>query len=224
MNANKNAASRAYIQETRPEVRKSARTAYGLLRIFLVVYGGIIALCFLRAPFYGRTFVPDFALDIFMTILVMLALSEIWLRTTEYSCKKYKLPEENGNENCKKEKDSFLIRFAFWIFPFRGIHMGLLFLWFFLATYYLLLCGLGISGEKIMCPENFPLSFFIVAGACIFDFASKGIFIFRIPGLSGLVAEFAETAIRSDGNIPSRILDAFLKIFRKISFGKKLDK
>lgn len=211
----------AYLQETRPEIRRSARTTYGLLRIFIVVYGGIIAYCFLRIPFDKKVSVPDFTLYIFMVLLALLAISEIWLRMTEYSCKACKLPGENKSGDCGKEKIPFLLRFAFWIFPYRGIHLALLTLWFFLALYYTLLYGLGISGEVIACPQNFLLSFYAVSVACLFDYSTKGVFIFRIPGLGGLVVEFANTAIRSDGNLGSKILDGFLKIFQKMSFRKK---
>lgn len=220
MNINKDAAVHAYIQKHREDLRMSVRATYGLLRIFLVVYGGIIALGYLYSPFAGKILVPDFSLNIFIALLSILSLSEIVLRMTEYSCEIYTLPEKNGAGGCKKPKDSLLIRFAFWIFPFRGFHRGLLILWFFLSLYYLLLCGLGINGKEIICPGNFPLSFFTVIGASVFDFISKGLFIFRIPRLGEYVAEFANTAIRSDGNIPSKVLDGLIKIFQKMSFKK----
>ena len=210
-----------YLQETRPEIRRSARTTYGLLRIFLVVYGGIIAYCFLRMPFDEKVSVPDFVLSAFMVLLALLAVSEIWLRMTEYSCKACKLIEENEGRDCGKEKIPLLLRLAYWMFPYRGIHLALLTLWFFLILYYTVLCALGVGGNTVVCPENFLLSFYAVAVSCVFDYTTKGIFIFRIPGLGGLVVEFANTAIRSDGNIGGKILDGFIKIFQKLSFGKK---
>lgn len=220
MNTNKDTAMHAYIQKHRQELRMSVRATYGLLRIFLVAYGGIIALGYFYAPFAEKFLIPDSALDIFMATLAMLFLSEIVLRMTEYSCEMYALSGEAGASGCGKGKDPLLVRFAFWIFPFSGIHRGLLILWFFLAGYYLVLCNIGYGGKEIICPENFPLSFYAVAIACVFDFISKGIFIFRIPGLGGLVAEFTNSALRSDGNIPTKVLDGFLKIFQKISFKK----
>lgn len=216
----KEEASRRYIQRRRPDVRMSARKAYGLCRIFLVLYGGIIAAGFFLSPFKGRTLVPDFALDIFMAILAILALSEIVLRMTEYSCETYALAQEKEGMDCENGKDPFLIRLAFWVFPFRGIHIGLMILWFFLAVYYLLICGIGIGENAVVCPENFLASFYAVAAACVFDFLSKGLFIFRIPGLAGLVAEFAETAIRSEGRMAARILEGFLKILPKMPLRK----
>lgn len=227
MNTNKSAPCKnganiplAYLQETRPGVRKSARTTYGVLRIFLVLYGGLIAYCFLRMPFDEKVLVPDFALAIFMILLTLLAVSEVWLRMAEHSCKLLPLPGEIKGGDCADEKTPLLLRFAFWIFPYQGIHLGLLTLWFFLAVYYLFLCGLGITGGITICPENFLLSFYAVAVACIFDYITKSVFIFRVPGLSGLVVEFANTAIRSEGNIGGKILDGLIKIFQKLSFKK----
>jgi hypothetical protein len=217
MNTDKDNGVHAYIQKHRQELQMSVRATYGLLRIFLVAYGGLLAFGYLYSPFAGKVLVQDFSLDIFIAILAMLSLSEIVLRMTEYSCEIYSLSGETGSGACGKNKDTLLIRFAFWIFPFRGFHRGLLVLWFFLALYYLLLSGLG-NGS--VCPENFPLSFYAVAGAAVFDFISKGLFIFRIPELGGIMTELANTAIRSDGNIPAKFLDAFLKIFQKLSFKK----
>ena len=225
MDTNKSTPSQAYIQETCPEVQKSTQTTYGLLRISLVVYGGIIALGFLLTPFAKNVSVPDFAINIFITILTMLALSEIWLRIAERSCKMYLLSEQNPDVAYKKQKDFLLIRFAFWMFPARGIHRCLFSLWFFLAGYYTILCvfGVGVETTKALselCPGNFLLSFYAVSAACMLDGITKSVFLVRIPGLGGLVAEFANTAIRSDGNIPSKVLDGLIKIFQKISFKK----
>lgn len=226
MNTNKNAlskepASRAYIQKHREELRKSARASYGLLRVSLVIYGGLIAFFYLLSPFTERNLVPDFSLNIFIAILAMCSLSEIVVRMTEYSCQTYAISKKNEGNCTEASFGKGFAKIIFSTFPFRGIHRNLLALWFFLATYYLILCGMGASEKIYICPENFSLSFFAVVGACMFDFISKALFIFRIPGLGGLVVEFANTAIRSEGNLGSKILDGFLRVFQKISFGKK---
>lgn len=219
MNEHKSAASHGYIKRHRQELRRSVRATYGLLRFFLVMYGGIIAFFYLYSPFAKKALVSDFSLYIFMVILALLSLCEIALRMTEYSCEIYTLPEADDDEGYGKKNDSVLIRLALRI-PFRGIHLYLLVLWFFLALYYLVLSGIGYGEKEAICPGNFLLSFYAVAGACVLDFISKGIFIFRIPGLGGYVAEFANTIMYSETNTLAKIMSGFLKIFQKMSFGK----
>lgn len=219
----KEAASLEYIKKHRPELRRSVRERYALSRIVLVVYGGLIALFYLLSPLTGKVSVQDFSLNIFIAMLALFSLCELMMRVTEYSCEIYILPEKNADEDYKKmkEKDPFFIWLAFKVFPFRDIHKGLLSLWFFLAVYYLIVCGVKYDGITLMCPENFPLSFYAVVGTCIFDFIIKEIFIFRIPGLGGLMAEFTNAAIRSDGRgISEKALDGFFKILQKLSFKK----
>jgi hypothetical protein len=220
MNTHKGVVTHTYIQKHRRELRVSVRATYGLLRIFLVLYGGVIALFYLLSPFTDRVLMPDVFLNILIAILALLSLCEIALRMTEYSCEIYPLSEEKMDEEYGKNKDSFLTRIALRI-PFRGIHLYLLALWFFLAFYYLVLCGIGYGEKEITCPENFSLSFYAIAGACVADFISKGIFIFRIPGLGGYVAEFANAIMRTEENTVARIMSGFLKIFQKMSFKKE---
>lgn len=210
-----------YIKKHRPELRRSIRERYALSRIALVVYGGIIALFYLLSPLTDKVSVQDFSLNIFIAMLALFSLSELMLRVTEYSCEIYTLSEKNTGGDCEKGKDPFFVWLAFRVFPFRDIHKGLLSLWFFLAIYYLIVCGVKYDGITLMCPENFPLSFYAVVGTCIFDFIIKEIFIFRIPGLGGLMAEFTNAAIHSDGRgLSEKALDGFFRILQKLSFKK----
>lgn len=222
MNAREEIRPHGYIQKHREKLRNSARITYGFSRFAVFLYGGAIVMLYIYSPIAGEIMVPDFSLEIFAAMLAMLLLSEIVFRMTEYSCENYIILKKTDDEDSAEQKDSILVRLAFWP-PLRGVHTYLLVLWFLLAFYYLFLGGVVYGGEKEnIFPGNFPLSFFIVAGACVLDFISKGIFIFRIPGLAGFVAEFTNAAIRSDGrDISAKILDGFLKILQKMPFTKK---
>ncbi|TRZ53324.1 hypothetical protein D4R99_01045 [bacterium] len=213
----KETAARAHVIKHRALLQKAARNAYAFFRFAVTFFGISLAVLYGLTPHIGVILVPDFVLAVFTILLTFLLLSEILFRMVRYSSDVYceDDPCEKG-EKCTEEKPSALARFAL-NFPFRGLHLFLMGIWFFLSLHYLIFSAVvASSGSEMIFPENFLLSFYIVSGACALDFLAKGIFIFRLPEIGKFVKEVAVAVLQTnEGTVVSFISKAFQLIFRK---------
>jgi len=213
----KETAARSHVLKHRDLLKKAARNAYAFFRIAVTFFGINIAVLYGLTPYAGVVLVPDFALTVFTVILAFLLISEILFRMAKYSSEVYcdDDPCEKG-EKCNEEKTSALAKFAL-NFPFRGLHLLLMGIWFVLSLYYLIFSAvLASSGAVMVYPENFLLSFYIVSGACVLDFLAKGIFIFRLPAVGKFVKEVAVAVLQTnEGLIGTFASKVFQLIFKR---------
>jgi len=216
-----------HIHKHRGNLRDLTRTAYGFLRFVIVLYGLATACGYIFSPIVKTVLVPDFAIHIFIPILGILWIAEIVWRMTDYSCEVYSYEYTEKEEKCVsgceaeydetgKEKLPFLYWLATKIFPFRGIHIGLLGTWIGIALYYYFyFVVMSIQGNSVFLPENFPLSFYIVSGACALDFLAKGIFVLRIPEVGKFFTQIAGMPVQNEKYIFWWSLTRFFRaIFR----------
>lgn len=213
------ATARAYALKHRNLLKKAARASYGFFRIGVTFFGLTVAILYALTPHIGVMLVPDFALTIFALVLAFLFVSEIIFRMVKYSSDRYSEDDvgDKDCETCKVEKISCPMHFAL-NFPFRGLHLFLMGIWFFLSLYYLIFSAVmaSVGTAAMVYPENFLLSFYIVSAACALDFLAKGIFIFRVPEIGKFVEEVAIAAIESrEGLIASFISKAVEILFSK---------
>jgi len=204
-----------HIKKHRDNLLDLTRMSYGFLRLIIVIYGTALALGYILSPLVGKILVPIFAVHIFIPVLGVLWFAETVLRMTEYSYEAYPNKTICDEDEClKEEKKPAMFRIAFFIFPFKGIHLSLLGTWVFIALYYLVFFALGTyGGYDVVLPDNFSLSFYVISGACALDYLAKAAFIFMIPEIGEFVTLLAETAVETERRFLPRFMKAFLRLF-----------
>lgn len=192
--------AREHIFKRRTLLKKASRNAYAFFRLFIVFFGLFIAGLYAATPSIGIALVPDFMIYVFGFDLVLLWLSEMVFRMSQYSSDVY-CDDEKCDIAAVKEETPLFIRIAL-NFPFRGMHLFLVAIWSVISFYYAVLSVIAIVAktEGIICPDNFLLSFLVVGGAYALDFVAKGVFVFRIPELGKFMARVAGAAIESSDN------------------------
>jgi len=200
----------SHIDEHRTKLYRSAMIAYGISRIAVTFFGLFLAFGYCISPLLGKEVVPEFALIVFIIVLAMLCISEIIFRMSKYSAETYACKEETEKmDGCSTNtlgqlpKPGWVLHTAL-NFPFRGVHVFLLSVWFNLAFYYYFLWTKAViaGAPETFISETFLFSFYVVACACVIDLLAKGIFLVRIPKLAEImkgVAEIAGSVINQDG-------------------------
>lgn len=226
MPSSKKTAVHSHIDEHRGKLYRSALIAYAVSRCATIFFGLALAVGYFLTPFSEGPLVPDFALIVFIVILGTLWFSEMVFRLAKYSSDVYvcETCTEEGAGSDKKfikkqnVKSPLLVRFAL-NFPFRGIHVFLLGLWFVIAFFYYILYAKAAyaGGVIIFSPENYILSLYIISAACALDLIAKAAFIIKIPELGQFVKDIAELAgavINQDSwvkNIGRSVFDPILR-------------